>query len=294
MQLDPHLKALRARFQLDQLLGPLRRREHFFLMGYRMRGSDIANARLMRSRAAPFRRLGRFRNAVWQPEPRGIVTPRDPIIVDTIELPSFASAETELLRLLGEFHVPVRLDPITGGPGDLAFSSPDESFVAVLRGNALIRLAQNRPTQSLLGVAMEIDTKLVTKPEKAEDVPDLVAIEPAEQRETLAEMLAPEAMPVSRTAPQFNVSAVRARGAMRLEDGSGDDGESEAPMFRFFSRGGWIEEQDELRFNLEEGEDQSKATLEVFEDGGGPARRCTCSFAGGRWHYDHDHEGEGA
>lgn len=293
MQLDPRIKALRARFQFDQLLGRRRRREYFFVMGYRMHGGEISDARLVRSRAAPFRGRGQFRNAVWQPRPRGIMAERDPIIIDSLELPSFASAETELLKLLGEFHVPVRLEPITDGPGDLAFASPDKSFVAVLRGNALLKLAQARPTQSLLDVAQDLDRNLATKPEQAEEVPDLVAVKPVKHRETLARKLAPEEMPVGDTGPQFVVSAVRARGAMRLADG--DDEESERPMVRFFSRGGWIEDQDELRFILDERADDGDAEMAVFEENGrGPARRCECRFRRGRWLQDHDHEGEGA
>ncbi|MBP7241276.1 hypothetical protein, partial [Amaricoccus sp.] len=111
MQPDPRLEALRARFQFDQLLGRSRRRDYFFVLGYRMHGGEISDARLVDSRAGPFRGRGRFRNAVWQPQPRGLAAGLDPIIIDSLELPSFASAETELRRLLGEFHVPIRLEP---------------------------------------------------------------------------------------------------------------------------------------------------------------------------------------
>jgi hypothetical protein len=282
---NPRLNALRAQYKLDALLSRTRGTEWFFVKGYRMLGDEIIGARVARSRATPLRSSGRFRNTVWLPEERAARMPQeeDPILVDSFELASFAAAEVALLELLGEFHVPVALQ-VADGLGDVGFVSPNEGFVAFLRGNSLHRLTQEHPTQPLSEVARAVDKKLAAKPEDAEEVSGVLAIAPAARKMTLAQRLASEAASVRVSAAQFTMFGIGTLAAERIAEAAPARADTEPPMVKIFSKGGWIEDDDELRFNLDEQAEGGEAEIEVFEQTGeGHSTRCRYTFKDGTW-----------
>lgn len=290
----PQLTALRARYKLDVLLREVRKQEAFFVQGYRMRGHEISRARVVRSRALLLRGGGRLRNSVWLSDDRAArkALEQNPILVDSFELTSFANAEHALLGLLGEFHVPIALRTVPDGIGDVAFISPDERFVAFLRGNSLHRLAQEHPARPLTDVARAIDEALVAKPDDAEHVLGAFDLTLLSQRETLAPQIAEGAAPAAAIAAQYRfagVGAPRARSRVPAEAAfAAATAEDEAPMVRIFSKGGWIEDHDGLRFNLNADTNCDEAEIEIFEETtDGHCTHCRRALKDGRWAADY-------
>ena len=252
---NPQLTALRIKYSFDDLLRETHMRTSFFVQHYRMMGHEISHAYITRSRALVMQDGGHFRNTVWLSDEYTSSKPpeQNPILVDSFEFTSFVNAEIGLLNLLGEFHVPVALKPVTDGLGDLGFVNPDERFVAFLRGNSLHRLTQEVPTQPLTDVARSVDVKLIAKPEDAEHVTGAVELTRVARSEILAASLGWDTASAPTIASQYNIVGID-----RLHEKSrataaaaAAPGEEEAPMVRIFSKGGWIEDQDGLRFNMD-------------------------------------------
>jgi hypothetical protein len=294
---NPQLTALRTRYRFDELLRKSRSQETFFVQRYRMMGHEISRAHIARSRAVVLQGSDRFRNTVWLSDERAAPVPpeENPILIDSFEFASFASAELALLNLLGEFHIPVTLRPVTDGLGDLGFVAPDERFVAFLRGNSLHRLTQEKPTQPLTDVAHSVDGKLITKPEGAENVPGAINLSQVTQRKGLAAGPALDAISAPTIAAQYIVAGTgRFREKSRAAAAVASS-EEEAPMVRIFSKGGWIEDRDGLRFNLDADADRGEAEIEIFEESSeSNFTCCRRALKGGRWVDYHEgdyHEG---
>ena len=294
MPANPQLTALRTKYRFDELLRETRSQEVFFVQRYRMMGHEISRAHIARSRAVLLQGSDRFRNTVWLSDEGVAHVPREenPILVDSFEFASFASAELALLNLLGEFHVPVTLRPVDG-LGDLGFVAPDERFVAFLRGNSLHRLTQEKTTQPLTDVAHSVDGKLITKPEGAENVPGAIDLTQVAQKKGLVAGPAMDAISAPTIAAQYIVAGIgRFREkSRRLAAAAVASSEEEAPMVRIFSKGGWIEDRDGLRFNLDADTNRGEAEIEVFEESSeSNFTCCRCALKGGRW-VDY-HEGD--
>lgn len=285
---NPQLTALRIKYSFDDLLRETHMRASFFVQHYRMMGHEISHAHVTRSRALVLPDGGRFRNTVWLSDERATSKPpeENPIQVDSFEFASFVSAEIGLLNLLGEFHVPVALKPVTDGLGDLGFVNPDERFVAFLRGNSLHRLTQEVPTQPLTEVAHSVDVKLTAKPEDAELVAGAVELTQVARSEILTASLAQDTAPAPTIASQYDIIGLdRLHQKSRVTAAAAAaPGEEEAPMLRIFSKGGWIEGQDGLRFNMDAEADRDEAEIDVFEQTSeSHCNHCRCAFKGGRW-----------
>ncbi|MCP5091519.1 MAG: hypothetical protein GY949_11410 [Gammaproteobacteria bacterium] len=288
MLLTPQMTALRNQYRFDDLLHATRSQEAFFVQYYRMMGHEISRAHIARSRALVLQSGTRFRNTVWLSDERATRKPpeENPILVDSFEFASFANAELGLLNLLEEFHVPVTLRPVNDRPGTLGFVASDERFVAFLRGNSLHRLTQENPTQPLTDVARSIDGKLIARPEDAENVAGAIDLTEVAQVENLAAGLALDTASAPTIAAQYSIAGIgrfrqKSRATVAAAVASSED---EVPMSRIFSKGGWIEDHDGLKFNLYADADRGEAEIEVFEDTSADRyTRCRCALKGGRW-----------
>lgn len=287
MLLPNQINALRTRYGIDESLFQARHQSGFFVRRYRMLGQEIVRAHIKRALTLNLPGEGRMRKTTWLAEDRA---PRkapeeNPILIDSFEFGSFAEAEQALWNYLNEFHVPVDLQATREGVGDVGLVTPDGRTVAFLRGNSLHRIAQEVPTQDLGEVAASVDAKLINKPDAARPGPSLFQVKKVEKKPTIAARMAVKPGDEPTIAAQFAVEGVngdslkRARGA-RTSDEVRDDG----AMLRIFTKAGWIEDDDGLRFNLNAGETYKNAEIEVFEEtADGACIRCRRTLQNDDW-----------
>lgn len=287
MLLPNQINALRTRYGIDESLFQARHQSGFFVRRYRMLGQEIVRAHIKRALTLNLPGEGRMRKTTWLAEDRA---PRkapeeNPILIDSFEFGSFAEAEQALWSYLNEFHVPVDLQATREGVGDVGLVTPDGRTVAFLRGNSLHRITQEVPTQDLGDVAASVDAKLINKPDAARPGPSLFQVKKVVEKPTIAARMAVKPGDEPTIAAQFAVEGIngdsleRARGA-RTSDEARDDG----AMLRIFTKAGWIEDDDGLRFNLNAGETYKNAEIEVFEEtADGACIRCRRTLQNDDW-----------
>ncbi|WP_299612640.1 hypothetical protein [uncultured Tateyamaria sp.] len=278
MLLPNQINALRSKYGIDERLFQARHQSGFFVRRYRMLGQEIVRAHIKRALTLNLPSGGRMRKTTWLTEDRA---PRkapeeNPVLVDSFEYGSFAEAEQALWSFLGEFHVPVDLQTTTEGVGDVGFVTPDDRTVAFLRGNSLHRISQENPTQDLHEMAASVDAKLTDKPDGAHPEPALFKVKKVSERPTIAARMAAKPEEEPTIAAQFAIEGMNGDGAAQTRAASTtDEADSDDGMLRIFTKAGWIEDDDGLRFNLNAGENAKDAEIEVFEDrADGACLRC--------------------
>lgn len=287
MMLPNQINALRTKYGIDERLFQARHQSGFFVRRYRMLGQEIVRAHIQRALTLNLPGDSRMRKTTWLAEDRAPrkATEENPILIDSFEYGSFAEAEQALWGFLGEFHVPVELQATREGVGDVGLATPDGRTIAFLRGNSLHRISQEVPTQDLGDVAASVDAKLIDKPDAARHGPSLFQVKKVEEKPTMAARMAVKPEDEPTIAAQFAIeglngdSVQRARG-VPTSDEARDDG----AMLRIFTKAGWIEDDDGLKFNLNAGEMYENAEIEVFEEtADGACVRCRRTLQNDDW-----------
>lgn len=287
MLLPNQINALRSKYGIDQQLFQARHNTGFFVRRYRMFGQELVRAHINRALSLNLPGGGRMRKTTWLTEDRA---PRkapeeNPVLIDSFEYGSFAEAEQALWAFLGEFHVPVDLRTTTEGVGDVGFVTPDDRTVAFLRGNSLHRISQEAPTQDLGEVAASVDKRLTYKPETAQPAQALFEVKKVAERPTMAARMAARPEDEPTVAAQFAIDGMNGAAPMRSRAAAPpQDQIHEDAMLRIFTKEGWIEDDDGLRFNLNAGETRDAAEIEVFEDTkDGACLRCRRTLTNEDW-----------
>lgn len=269
MLLPNQINALRSKYGIDQQLFRARHNTGFFVRRYRMFGQELVRAHINRALSLNLPGGGRMRKTTWLTEDRA---PRkapeeNPVLIDSFEYGSFAEAEQALWGFLGEFHVPVDLRTTTEGVGDVGFVTPDDRTVAFLRGNSLHRISQEAPTQDLGEVAASVDKRLTYKPKSAQPAEALFDVKKVAERPTMAARMAAKPEEEPNVVAQFAIAGMKEAAPMRSQAAAPpDEPVNENAMLRIFTKEGWIEDDDGLRFNLNAGESRDSAEIEIFED----------------------------
>lgn len=287
MLLPAQINALRSKYSIDEQLFEARHHTGFFVRRYRMFGQELLRAHINRALSLNLPGGGRMRKTTWLTEDRAKrkAPEENPVLIDSFEYGSFAEAEQALWSFLGEFHVPVDLRTTTEGVGDVGFVTPDDRTVAFLRGNSLHRITQEAPTQDLADVAASVDKRLTYKPEKAKPAKALFDVKKVTARPTMAARMATTPEEEPKIAAQFAIDGInqaapaRSRAAAPPKDQINEDA-----MVRIFTKEGWVEDDDGLRFNLNAGQSRDAAEIEVFEDTeDGTCLRCSRKLTDDDW-----------
>jgi hypothetical protein len=157
---DALLAGVRERHNYEAWAGRVRSTEHIFIWRFRLNGAEVPGwrpHRLERVEGSPPSVHG-----VWI-SPGG--TGQAAVGMDIVESPSREAASGVLLRLLGQFQLPIPTAPLKDQIGDVAFGSHGAGPVAFLRGNLTIALwSAGRQEAPVRDIAADLDRWLTHRP----------------------------------------------------------------------------------------------------------------------------------